>query len=192
MVGIKPTLPLFPSVFFFFFLAGGRQKKFEHICCQFPKERDETWTSDRCLFEYQTEPRRPADGGQIAFQTGSSVWARSCRQESIFAPGYFEFFFFSFFPPRWVGKTLVHITVIITLLWCSSVDSRKGGESSEIKVGRRKGPPHLPPPPLPLVGQQRRRLPRHISQTTTERKLSLVHTRFDALPKLWSKLKERK
>lgn len=70
MVGIKthicPSSPLF--------LVWGRSLDF----CQFPRAmRDETWTFDRCLFEYQTEPWRPADGGQIAFQTGASVWGQS-------------------------------------------------------------------------------------------------------------------
>lgn len=51
---------------------------------------------------------------------------------------FFSFFFFSLRGGRgvWMCKPLVHITVIITSLWCSSVDSRKGGESSEIPVRR--------------------------------------------------------
>lgn len=42
--------------------------------CQLPiAMRDETWTFDRCLFEYQTALWRPADGRQIAFQAWSAA-----------------------------------------------------------------------------------------------------------------------
>lgn len=121
MVGIKPTFAPLPLCFLVC------AAEVENIFRQFPKERDETWTFDRCLFEYQTELRRPADGGQIAFQTGSSVWVRSCRRGSIFTPGYFFFFL----PPgEWMCKPLTHITVIITSLWYSSAHSRKKNQKT--------------------------------------------------------------
>lgn len=68
MVGIKPAFAPLPLCFWC--------KEEVESSANF-QELDETWTFDRCLFEYQTELWRPADGRQIAFQTGSSVCARS-------------------------------------------------------------------------------------------------------------------
>lgn len=81
MVGIKPTFAPLPLRFW----CEEEVESFANF-----QELDETWTFDRCLFEYQTELWKPADGRQIAFQTGSSVWARSSGGESISAPRWFS------------------------------------------------------------------------------------------------------
>lgn len=81
MVGIKPTFAPLPLCFWC--------KEEVESSANF-QELDETWTFDRCLFEYQTELWRPADGRQIAFQTGSSVCALSSGGEAIFALRWFS------------------------------------------------------------------------------------------------------